>query len=145
MVDVRAIDMVRKKPLVITEDKPFIEAVDLMAKENTGSVVIVEDLNSMKLRGIITERDVIRALANRLPLDTPVGKVGTMGPRVVRARVDDPISAVASLMVNYRVRHVIVVDENDVVVGVISIRDLLGDLEAVREVARLDRYPKVRE
>lgn len=141
----RAIDMVRKKPLVITEDKPFIEAVDLMAKENTGSVVIVEDLNSMKLRGIITERDVIRALANRLPLDTPVGKVGTMGPRVVRARVDDPISAVASLMVNYRVRHVIVVDENDVVVGVISIRDLLGDLEAVREVARLDRYPKVRE
>ncbi len=137
--------MVRKKPLVITEDRPFIEAVDLMAKENTGSVVIVEDLNSMKLRGIITERDVIKALASRLPLDTPVGKVGTMGSRVIRARVDDSISTVASLMVNYRVRHVIVVDENDVVVGVISIRDLLGDLEAVREVARLDRYPKVKE
>ncbi|WP_054857128.1 CBS domain-containing protein [Vulcanisaeta sp. JCM 16159] len=141
----KAIDLVRKRPLVITEDRPFIEAVDLMAKENTGSVVVVEDLNSMKLRGIITERDVIRALANRLPLDTPVSKVGTMGPRVVRARVDDSISTVASLMVNYRVRHVIVVDDNDVVVGVISIRDLLGDLEAVREVARLDRYPKVRE
>lgn len=143
----KAIDLVKRRPpLVITEDRPFIEAVDLMAKENTGSVVVVEDLNSMKLRGIITERDVIRALANRLPLDTPVGKVGTMGPRVVRARVDDSVGGtVASLMVNYRVRHVIVVDDEDRVVGVISIRDLLGDLDAVREVARLDRYPKVRE
>ncbi|WP_054849863.1 CBS domain-containing protein [Vulcanisaeta sp. JCM 14467] len=81
----RAIDLVKRRPLVTTEDRPFIEAVDLMAKENTGSVVVVEDLNSMKLRGIITERDVIRALASRVPLDTPVGKVGTMGPRVVRA------------------------------------------------------------
>ncbi|WP_054842427.1 CBS domain-containing protein [Vulcanisaeta distributa] len=141
----RAIDLVKRRPLVITEDRPFIEAVDLMAKENTGSVVVVEDLNSMKLRGIITERDVIRALASRLPLDTPVSKVGTMGPRVVRARVDDSVGTVASLMVNYRVRHVIVVDEEDRVVGVISIRDLLGDLDAVREVAKLDRYPKVRE
>lgn len=51
----------------------------------------------------------------------------------------------ASLMVNYRVRHVIVVDDEDRVVGVISIRDLLGDLDAVREITRLDRYPKVRE
>ncbi|WP_054849862.1 CBS domain-containing protein [Vulcanisaeta sp. JCM 14467] len=59
--------------------------------------------------------------------------------------VDDSIGTVASLMVNYRVRHVIVVDNEDRVVGVISIRDLLGDLEAVREVAKLDRYPKVRE
>jgi CBS domain-containing protein len=48
-------------------------------------------------------------------------------------------------MVEYRVRHVVVVDENDAVVGVISIRDLLGDLDAVREIARLDRYPKVME
>lgn len=68
-----------------------------------------------------------------------------MGPRVVRARVDDTVGTVASLMVNYRVRHVIVVDEEDRVVGVISIRDLLGDLDAVREISRLERYPKVRE
>jgi len=141
----RAVDLVKRKPLVITEDRPFVEAVDLMAKENTGSVVVVEDLGSMKLRGIITERDVIRALSKRLPLDTPVGKVGTIGPRVVRARVDDSVGTVASLMVEYRVRHVVVVDENDAVVGVISIRDLLGDLDAVREIAKLNRYPKVME
>jgi len=141
----RAVDLVKRKPLVITEDRPFIEAVDLMAKENTGSVVVVEDLGSMRLRGIITERDVIRALSKRLPLDTPVGKVGTIGPRVVRARVDDSVGTVASLMVEYRVRHVVVVDENDAVVGVISIRDLLGDLDTVREIAKLNRYPKTME
>jgi len=141
----RAVDLVKRKPLVITEDRPFIEAVDLMAKENTGSVVVIEDLGSMRLRGIITERDVIRALSKRLPLDTPVGKVGTIGPRVVRARVDDSVGTVASLMVEYRVRHVVVVDENDAVVGVISIRDLLGDLDAVREIAKLNRYPKTME
>jgi len=141
----RAIDLVKRKPLVITEDRPLIEAIDIMARENVGAVVIVEDLNSMRLRGIVTERDVIRALSRRLPLDTPVGKVGTVGPRVVKARFDDSVSTVASLMVEYRVRHVVVVDENDAVVGVISIRDLLGDLDAVREIARLSRYPRVRE
>ncbi|MFB6470280.1 MAG: CBS domain-containing protein [Vulcanisaeta sp. AZ3] len=141
----RAIDLIRRKPLVITEDRPLIEAVELMAKENTGSVVIVEDVNTMKLRGIVTERDVIRALANKLPLDTPVSKVGTLGPRVVKARVNDSVSIVASLMVDYRVRHVIVVDEDDSVVGVISIRDLLGDLDAIKEISKLDRYPKVKE
>ena len=141
----RAIDLVKRKPLVITEDRPLIEAIDIMARENVGAVVIVEDLSSMRLRGIVTERDVIRALSRRFPLDTPVGKVGTMGPRVVRARVDDSVSTVASLMVEYRVRHVVVVDENDAVVGVISVRDLLGDLDAVREIVRLSRYPKVME
>ena len=68
-----------------------------------------------------------------------MGKVGTVGPKVVRARVDDSVGTVVSLMVEYRVRHLVVVDENDAVVGVISIRDL----DAVREIARLDRYPKV--
>ncbi len=138
-------DLVRRKPLVITGDRPFIEAVDLMARENVGSVVVVDSVEGMRLRGIITERDVLRALANRLPLDTPVGKVGTMGPRVVRVRYYDSVGVVASLMVSNRVRHVVVVDDEDRVLGVVSIRDLLGDLEAVREIAKLDRYPRVKE
>lgn len=76
----KAIDLVKRRPLVITEDRPFIEAVDLMAKENTGSVVVVEDLNSMKLRGIITERDVIRALANSFRLIRRLVRLGLWVP-----------------------------------------------------------------
>jgi CBS domain-containing protein len=68
-----------------------------------------------------------------------------MGPRVVRVLTNDPVTKVASLMVNHRVRHMVVVDEEDRVVGIVSIRDILGDLDALREIAKLERYPRSRE
>jgi len=141
----RGIDLIRRRLVFITSEEPYMRAIEAMASENVGAVVVVDNAENRKLLGIITERDVIRALANKLPLDTPVSRVGTMGPRVVKARANDSVANIASLMVNHRVRHVVIVDEEDRVLGVVSIRDILGDIEALREIVRSGKYPKSRE
>ena len=134
--------VVRRSPVAVSPETPLIEAVKVMASEGVGSVVIVKDGKAV---GILTERDVIRAIAGGLPLDVPVFKVGTVGDRLVKVKVNDSLGHVAMLMARHRIRHVVVVDDEDRPVGVVSIRDILDEYSQLLEVSKMDRYPKFRE
>ena len=52
----------KKPPLTFQENDRVLSAVKLMSKENFGSVVIVDKQN--KVRGIVTERDLMKKLLN---------------------------------------------------------------------------------
>jgi CBS domain-containing protein len=74
--------------------------------------------------GVVSERDIVAAVADGLDLDAVIaGDVMTAG--LVSVDVGDPLAAVVDAMVTHRVRHVGVTD-GDEVVGVLSVRDLLG-------------------
>jgi CBS domain-containing protein len=88
--------------------------------EDIGAVVVV---GPGGLAGLLSERDIVRALARGADPDvTSVDSVMTKDPLLVDA--DTPIEAVADLMGNTGVRHLPVVAGHDVV-GMISIRDVL--------------------
>ncbi|GGP22525.1 hypothetical protein GCM10007981_18940 [Thermocladium modestius] len=119
-----------------------MEAVRLMSKANTGLVVVVGD--DGKVLGVVSERDIIRALANGVDPSTPVDSVGTMNS-IVKVHEKDPIIKVAALMAERNVRHVVVVDDYDRLKGVISIRDLLREYDALKELARKPLVPLTKE
>jgi len=99
------------------------DAARLMNKHRVGSAV-VQDGES--LAGIITERDVLRAVANAVDADTDA--VGEhMSPDVVTAGPDWDVGAAAAAMMKHRVRH-LVVYEGGQLLGVLSVRDLLPAL-----------------
>lgn len=96
-----------------------------------------------RLVGILTERDVLRLAAGGADLDvTPVGEAMTKD--VVTAAADAGILAAAALMAERHVRHLPVV-EGENLLGIVGIRDLLAALaeelwrtqdQAVHETAR---------
>ena len=114
----------------IAPSATVLDALQLMATENLGAVLIMKD---DVLLGIFTERDYARkvVLKGRHSKDTPIG--GVMTDKLV---VIDPTwtaDQCLALMDEQHIRHLPVL-EGTKVVGVISIRD------AVRAVVSEQRF-----
>ena len=70
--------------------------------------------------GIVTERDIARALGHGVSVDQPVGHVATRHPIAVPGRM--PVVEACALMLNEQVRHLVVDVEGRL--GVVSLRDV---------------------
>lgn len=97
-------------------------AASLMWAQQTGSLVVVD---GDELLGIITERDVMKAVARGL--DPGEGTVDDVMTRdVVTVTPDTSLYEVARLMAARWIRHLPVVDDNGGILGMVSQRDLVG-------------------
>jgi CBS domain-containing protein len=101
------------------------EAAQLMADRKIGALPVVRE---GRLLGIFTERDaLVRVLACGLePEKTPVSEVMTADPVTIDAR--RPFRHALQMMIDGGFRHVPVVERGSVV-GVVSARDALGELD----------------
>jgi CBS domain-containing protein len=96
-------------------------AASRMWGKQTGSLLVV---SGDELLGIVTERDVMRAVAKGLDVErTPVSAIMTTA--VVTVSPDDAVTEAAAQMSRRWIRHLPVVAGGKVV-GVVSSRDLVG-------------------
>ncbi|ACB39559.1 CBS domain-containing protein [Pyrobaculum neutrophilum] len=115
--------LVRKNPIVLKHDGTILEAVQLMAKHNVGVVPIV-DAEGRPL-GVISERHVLRALAAGVPLDRPALEAARR--ELVTVTPDANVYDALLEMRRRGVRHVLVVDRDGRLIGVLSIRDFMRE------------------
>ncbi|MFP3192852.1 MAG: CBS domain-containing protein, partial [Thermoproteus sp.] len=114
--------LIRGKALVLRRDATLREAVRVMADHNIGLLPIVDDEG--RPLAVISERDVVRALAAGASLDSPVLATARRRPLITVT----PDADVYEAMVKMRrggVRHLLVVDREGRLVGVVSIRDFM--------------------
>jgi CBS domain-containing protein len=96
------------------------EAAQRMAEQHVGSAVV---LDHGRLIGIVTERDLLRAMAGRVhPSDARVREWMTAEPIVV-SESTSPGEA-ARMMLEHGFRHLPVV-EGDRTIGIVSLRDVM--------------------
>ena len=95
-----------------------------MSEKNIGSVAIVDD--EMQVKGIVTERDLMRRLLNKAldPNTTPLSVIMTSEVRTGRA--DDEVIDWLRQMSNERFRHLPVVDEQGRLVNIMSQGDFVS-------------------
>ena len=105
--------------LSVEASASIAEVAQRMVERNVGAVLV---LDGGRLAGILTERDVLRAVARGLGETTRVADCMTAHPETITP--DDTTEHAAVLMLHGGFRHLPVV-EGDEVVGVISIRDLV--------------------
>jgi CBS domain-containing protein len=98
------------------------EVAQRMVERNVGAVLVLDD---GKLAGILTERDILRAVARGLGDSPRVADCMTAHPETIAP--DDTTEHAAVLMLHGGFRHLPVVDGDDLV-GVLSIRDLVPPL-----------------
>ena len=97
----------------------LVDAARRMHERRVGAVVVSE---GDRLVGIVTERDVLRAVAEGLTGEAIVGDWMTRGPETIEP--EQPAEHAAVLMIHGGFRHLPVVTEGKVV-GILSIRDLM--------------------
>jgi CBS domain-containing protein len=95
--------------------------VRTLAERRIGAVPVVDEAG--KLIGIVSERDVVRALASDpVALERPIGSVMTR--EVKTCTPDDAVIGMMEVMTRGRMRHLPVL-ENDRLIGIISIGDVV--------------------
>lgn len=113
------------------------DLVGLLRDNNIGAVVVSEDGESVD--AIVSERDIVRHLANGPVLDLKVADIMTRDVRTVGP--DDTIDATRQLMTEHRIRHLPVVIDGKLH-GLVSIGDIVKSHIAQVEYERdqLDSY-----
>jgi CBS domain-containing protein len=105
----------------IAPDADLYELCAALAGAGIGILVVGEDHD---VRGVVSERDVVSALADRRdPATTRVGDI--THTTIVWCDAHATIAEVAGRMMESYVRHVLLEDEGRLV-GIVSARDLLG-------------------
>jgi CBS domain-containing protein len=123
--------------VTVGPDDLVADAARLMAKNQVGAVLVVEDET---LRGILSERDVVsRVIAEgKDPATTKVSEVATN--EVVDVEVGTPMRKCVELQLAMGVRH-LPVTESGKPVGVLSSRDFLAYVvEGLERVVDQIRY-----
>lgn len=114
------------------------EALQLLAEHEVGAMIVMDQ---GRLVGVISERDYTRkvALQGRNSKETNVADIMTR--EVITVTPDTGTRACMTLMSQKNIRHLPVV-EGSVVVGMISIRDILNDIIADHEqtISQLTSY-----
>ena len=112
--------------MTIRPDATVSTAVHRLALERIGALVVSED--GRHVAGIISERDIIRGLA-----DSGGGAAGRRPSRsdlmthhVQTCTPDDTIKHIMGMMTRHHIRHVPVVD-NGQLTGIISIGDVVNN------------------
>ena len=116
-------DVMSHPPITVTPDKTLEEATELLAKHDIGLLAVVERDNPRRPIGVLSERDVVRAIAWKAPLTVTVREAGTFSG-LLYVYADDPVEKALETMLKYGVRHVLVLEQNGDLLGVISMRDL---------------------
>ncbi len=112
-------EVMTRDVLVVEGDIQLKDAAARMVARGVGAVIVLE---GERLLGILTERDVLRAVASGRDGKSAVDEWMTRDPEVVD--MADTTDYAAALMIHGGFRHLPVVEE-DKVVGIVSIRDLM--------------------
>lgn len=119
-----------KDPTVITvpPELPVRDAMQVLVRHNIGALVVFDG----EIRGIITERDLLRAGAEDVQrLATSLVR-DLMTAEVITATPEAPIHEVMDAMTEHRIRH-LPVTEDGALCGIVSIGDVVNAVRGTAE------------
>ena len=97
------------------------ETIEILYEKHIGCVVTIDE--DKKCIGIFTERDAIRLVAKNVDLDQPLGNL--MTKNVITIQEDSSINEVRRTIQTHSIRHLPVVNQEDRLVGLLSVRALM--------------------
>lgn len=111
-----------RRVITIDPDATIADACQLLKAERIGAVVVSSD--GRRVAGILSERDIVRCLADQGAnlLDQPVS--GIMTREVQHCRLADKVVELLGRMTEGRFRHMPIV-EDGVLIGMVSIGDIV--------------------
>ena len=116
------LSMKGREVATIGPERTLADAIDELAKRRIGALVVVEGRD--RVAGILSERDIVRALAKRGG-DLLADKVGSIMTReVVTCGESETINRVMGRMTRGRFRHLPVIEDGQLA-GIVSIGDVV--------------------
>jgi CBS domain-containing protein len=128
-------DVMTKMPACCIPDDTAEQVAQVMKTDDVGSLPVIDDPQSRKLIGIVTDRDLaIEIVAeSRDPRSTRIADIMTQNP--VYCRVDDQVERALQAMAEHQVRRIPVVENGGRVVGIIAQADVATRIHRPEQTA----------
>jgi len=126
----------------VSGDTTIKKAVDIMNQHRIGALMVVNF--DGEIEGIFTERDVMKKLAETVDLvgHLKVRDIMTIREDMIISNGNETVEEIMQLLAEKRIRHIPIVNEDGVLEGIISIRDIIRILlkDANQKVNQLNNY-----
>ena len=118
-------DVMSRNPASVTPGATIREAAQLMQREDTGIIPVVDEQANKRLVGVVTDRDIaIRVVAEGRDGGTRVSEVMSTS-RLATCAPDDDVDDAMEAMANEQVRRIPIVDDRGSLVGIVAQADIV--------------------
>ena len=117
--------LIRRTPVTISSSATIKQAAEVFAREKIGLLVVASSVSPVKAEAVISERDVVRAVAKGTPLSGQLDTIATK--KLVSVKRADRASKAVRLMMENGIRHLVVENDDGTLFGVLSIRDFFRE------------------
>jgi CBS domain-containing protein len=130
-------EVMTKKTVCCLPDDLAVDAAQLMKNEHVGSIPVIEDQQTRKLVGIVTDRDLAIRIVSE-GLDAKSTKVESIMTRnVVTCKAEDDLQTVVDAMSKHQLRRIPVVDDDNKVLGIIAQADVAIHFDHPKKTAAM--------
>jgi CBS domain-containing protein len=126
--------LVRRSPVTIGPGATIRQAAEVFAREKLGLLVVATSVSPVKAQAVISERDVVRAVAKGTALTAQLDSIATK--KLISVRRSDPASKAVRLMMDNGIRHLVVENDDGTLFGVLSIRDFFRETRLLQSFLR---------
>ena len=130
-------EVMTKNPVVCMPNDLVAKVAQVMKKEDVGPVPIVENGQTRKLVGMVTDRDLaMKIVAEGRNLETTKAEE-VMSRKIVTCRADDDLQKALDAMSKNQLRRIPVVDGEDRIIGIIAQADVATRLNLPEKTAAM--------
>jgi len=117
-------DFKHRVTVTVRPNEAVAAAIHKLIEHDRGSLAVCD--NDGKIVGIVTERDIVRKCSAISKEPDKIKIQDIMTTNIVVGNPDDDLNYAITVMKEKRIRHIPIVDAEKKVMGMISMRDLLG-------------------
>ena len=147
LMTISVADIMKKKLETIKEMASVQQAAQKMKEKNVSSLVVVDEAG--KPQGLVTERDLATKICINNVLASAVTNNEIMSSPLITISADSSPSIAADMMLQHNVRHLLVVDKNNLTntrpVGMVTPLDFTRYQEFTNDSADKDAIEKILE
>ena len=122
--------LIKRTPVTISSGATIRQAAEVFAREKIGLLVVASSVSPVKAEAVISERDVVRAVAKGTALSAQLDSIATR--KLVSVKRSDRASKAVRLMMDNGIRHLVVENDDGTLFGVLSIRDFFREAKLLQ-------------
>ncbi len=126
--------LVKRTPITVKSGASIKDAAKLFAKHEIGLLVVTSREDPKRPEGVVSERDVVRAIANGKSVNDSVDSIATR--ELVTVQRSDSLSKALKKMLDHNIRHLVVENFDGTLYGVVSVRDFLRERKIFEELIK---------
>ena len=117
--------------VTITTDskKTALDVANIIIKEKVGSVIVID--SKMRPLGIITEHDLIKRVCVENMSATRIQVEDLMSSPLITVMSYDSVDTASRIMSKYRIKHLVVLEEDNRIAGLLSVTDITKNLAKI--------------